>query len=177
MNYDEKIKQLLKTPRVYWTNLEKENTVDGLIDLCRKYITGDDVGVEVGCFSGVSSSVISLHCKELYCVDPWSWDAVKQAEKMFDNVLKEHTNINKVKMESVKAANTYDDNFFDFIYIDADHTYDAVVSDIKAWKNKIKDGGYIAGHDSYMPEVIQAVRDCLGEPLEIFSDTSWIYKL
>ena len=31
--------------------------------------------------------------------------------------------------------------------------------------------------DSYMPEVLQAVRDCLGEPIEIFSDTSWIVKL
>lgn len=177
MNYNEKITQLLLTPRVYWSPLEYENKVDGLVDLCKKYLRPNDCGVEVGCFSGVSSRVISLHCARLNCVDPWSWPEVEQAEKMFDEMLSEYTNITKVKLPSVEAAKQYEDNIFDFVYIDADHTYDAVVEDITAWKDKVKLGGYIAGHDSYMPDVLNAVRDCLGEPLEIFSDTSWIVKL
>jgi predicted O-methyltransferase YrrM len=177
MTYDDKINFLLQTPRVYWLPLEKENCVNGLIDFCKKYITHDDYGVEVGSFSGVSSRVIALHCKQLDCVDPWSWAAVEQAEKMFDSMLHEYPNIKKVKLSSVEASELYEDNSLDFVYIDADHTYEAVVQDITAWKHKVKSGGYIAGHDSYMPEVLQAVKDCLGEPTEIFSDTSWVYRM
>lgn len=173
----EQLQELRNTPRVYWTALENENKVDGLIDLCEKYLKPTDKCVEVGCFSGVSSRVISLHCGELHCVDPWSWGAVAQAEQMFDSMLASYSNITKVKLPSVEGANQYADGSLDFVYIDADHSYDSVVEDITAWKQKVKRGGYIAGHDSYMPEVLKAVKDCLGEPLQYFTDTSWIIKL
>lgn len=173
----ERLQELRNTPRVYWTALENENKVNGLIDLCEKYLKPTDKCVEVGSFSGVSSRVIALHCGELHCVDPWSWSAVSQAEQMFDSMLSDYPNIAKVKLPSVEAAKQYLDGSIDFVYIDADHAYTSVVADINDWKSKVKQGGYMAGHDSYMPEVLQAVRDCLGEPIEIFSDTSWIVKL
>ena len=177
MNYEQRIAELLQTPRVYWTALENENKVDGLVDLCNAYMKPTDHGVEVGCFSGVSSRTIALHCGLLHCVDPWSWDAVAQAEQMFDAMLSDYPNIIKVKLPSVEAAKLYADHSLDFVYVDADHAYASVVEDITAWKNKVKQGGFIAGHDSYMPEVLQAVRDCLGEPDHFFTDTSWLVKL
>ena len=173
----ERLQELRNTPRVYWTALENENKVDGLIDLCEKYLKPTDKCVEVGCFSGVSSRVIALHCGELHCIDPWSWGAVAQAEQMFDSMLADYPNITKVKMTSIEASKQYADGSLDFVYIDADHAYASVVEDINAWKPKVKPGGYIAGHDSYMPEVLKAVMDCLGEPLQYFTDTSWIVKL
>jgi cephalosporin hydroxylase len=88
-----------------------------------------------------------------------------------------YPNITKVKLPSVQAAEQYADHSLDFVYIDADHAYASVVADINDWKSKVKPGGYIAGHDSYMPEVLKAVMDCLGEPLQYFTDTSWIVKL
>lgn len=177
MTYKKKIAELLQTPRVYWTALENENKVDGLLDLCKSYIKKSDLVVEVGCFSGVSSRVMALHCKSLHCVDPWSWDVVAKAEQMFDEILVDYPNITKVKLTSVDASNKYDNHSIDLVYIDADHTYQSVVEDIMAWKAKVKPGGYIAGHDFYMDDVARAVRDCLGEPLEVFSDSSWIIKL
>ena len=36
---------------------------------------------------------------------------------------------------------------YDIIYIDADHTYEAVKKDIEIAFDKIKDGGFIMGHD------------------------------
>jgi len=36
---------------------------------------------------------------------------------------------------------------YDFIYIDADHSYDALISDIHAWWPKVRVGGVMAGHD------------------------------
>ena len=96
---------------------------------------------------------------------------------MFDKILVDYPNITKVKLPGNEAAKSYEDHSLDFVYIDADHTYSAVVEDINTWRGKIKRGGYIAGHDSYMPEVLSAVKDCLGEPTEVFSDTSWVVQL
>lgn len=177
MNQKEKIDSLRDIPRVYWVAPEPGNLVGGLIDLCSKYLKRKDTVVEVGSFSGVSSRVLSLHCKTLYCVDSYHWPETKQAELMFDAILPDYPNIKKMQMFGKDAATFFKDGFLDFVYIDADHTYEAVVADINDWKGKVKKGGYIAGHDFYMDDVARAVRDCLGEPLELFSDSSWVIKL
>jgi predicted O-methyltransferase YrrM len=176
----EKLNALRLMPRVYMLPLDYvsgNNCVNGLIDLCETYIKPKDEVVEVGSFSGVSSRVLSMHCKTLYCVDPYSWKETKEAEQMFDAMLPEYPNIKKIQMFGSEATFFFGDHSLDLVYIDADHTYEAVVADINDWKAKIKPGGYIAGHDFYMDEVARAVRDCLGEPLELFSDSSWIIKL
>jgi len=36
---------------------------------------------------------------------------------------------------------------FDFVYIDGEHSYEAVTKDMKDWWPKIKQGGILAGHD------------------------------
>lgn len=176
----EKLNALRLMPRVYMLPLDYvsgNNCVNGLIDLCETYIKPKDEVVEVGSFSGVSSRVLSMHCKTLYCVDPYSWKETKEAEQMFDAMLPEYPNIKKIQMFGSEATFFFGDHSLDLVYIDADHTYEAVVAYINDWKAKIKPGGYIAGHDFYMDEVARAVRDCLGEPLELFSDSSWIIKL
>ena len=50
-------------------------------------------------------------------------------------------------MQSWDAAEKYADGSLDFVYIDADHHYDAVCRDIDAWLPKVRSGGIIAGHD------------------------------
>ena len=181
MKLEEKIAALRLVPRMFFLPLDYlngNNRIDGLVDLCEKYIKPTDHGVEVGSFSGVSSRVLSLHCGQLDCVDHWfGGGVVSQGEMIFDAMLPDYPNIVKVKLPSVQAAQQYADHSLDFVYVDADHSYASVVEDINAWKNKVKQGGFIAGHDSYMPEVLQAVRDCLGEPDHFFTDTSWLVKL
>lgn len=173
-----RVSQLLPLPRVFWNPCEAENKVDGLVDLCRAHIAPTHRGVEVGCLAGVSSRVFALHCAHLDCVDGW-WNTglLIEAERMFDAMLAEYPNITKVKAASLDAVKRYADASLDFVYIDADHSYDSVVADITAWKSKVKQGGFIAGHDSHMPDVIRAVRDCLREPDHYFSDTSWLVRL
>jgi len=39
---------------------------------------------------------------------------------------------------------------FDFVFIDADHTYESVKKDILAWYPKVKKGGIIAGHNYFV---------------------------
>jgi hypothetical protein len=48
---------------------------------------------------------------------------------------------------SVEAAKQFEDGYFDFVYIDANHNYDSVTADLEAWYPKVRKGGMIAGHD------------------------------
>jgi hypothetical protein len=44
-------------------------------------------------------------------------------------------------------ATKFDDNFFDYIYIDANHSYMPVYQDLLAWWPKLKSGGLFCGDD------------------------------
>ena len=48
---------------------------------------------------------------------------------------------------SLEAANQFPDEYFDYMYIDALHTYEAVIADLNAWWPKLKKGGIMAGDD------------------------------
>ena len=69
----------------------------------------------------------------------------------------------------------------DFIYIDSDHQYEFVLSDIKLSKLKVKSGGIIAGHDYNEMDwtgVVKAVNESFDKNrLTIFKDSSWLIKM
>lgn len=62
-------------------------------------------------------------------------------------------------MPSVEAANLVPDGWADFVFIDAGHSYQAAKADIAAWALKVRDGGWLGGHDYHpkFPGVIRAV--------------------
>lgn len=51
------------------------------------------------------------------------------------------------RQTSVEAAESIADSRLDFAFIDADHSYEGVYADVRAWWPKIKPGGFLAGHD------------------------------
>jgi len=85
------------------------------------------------------------------------------------------------------AAARFPDGFFDLIYLDANHSYEAVMADLAAWTPKIRAGGTFCGHD-YMDGVRQegvfgvktAVNEFFKRPPEIITKEhypSWFYTL
>ena len=66
-----------------------------------------------------------------------------------------------VERDSVDAAQSLANGFFDLVFIDADHTYDSVLKDIRAWAPKVRPGGILAGHDYgwEFPGVVRAVQE------------------
>merc|ERR1712046_91775 len=64
-----------------------------------------------------------------------------------------------MKQPSVEAAKLIQKDLLDLVYIDGDHSYEAVREDIKAWLPKIRRGGIISGHDYHIMAVARAVNE------------------
>lgn len=195
MEKEKRIEELMATPRMFYVGLNysacnfKVNSLAGLMLLIEDCTNEDTVAVEVGSFSGVSSELFALHCKRLHCIDLWDpyWEIsekriVEFAEWSFDRMAAEHGNIEKIKGDSVEAADRFPDRSLDLVYIDAAHDYDSVKRDLLAWIPKVKEGGWIAGHDYRHDESIQvyeAVNEIFAETHRIvtYPDSSFAVRL
>jgi hypothetical protein len=125
-------------------------------------LTGE--GVEVGVQLAVFSCVIltSWRGRRLYSVDPWlelsgeeyvdSSNVPQETQDYIFGVaqreLAAHGERSRiVRKRSLEAAPEFSDGQLDFVYIDAQHHYEAVLSDLEAWWPKVRRGGLLAGHD------------------------------
>jgi len=51
------------------------------------------------------------------------------------------------RMYSHEAVKNFPDEYFDLIYIDADHSYEGIKQDLEDWWPKVKKGGFFTGDD------------------------------
>lgn len=124
--------------------------------------------VEVGVNRGHNSMTFIRFWKgqRLYLVDPWRYiaeykDAVNEPDEHRESTYQEvlakfHNYMDRVtilRMSSEEAAEAVPDEL-DYVYIDADHSYESCYNDIRLWWPKIKRGGMMAGHDVFFPGVI-----------------------
>jgi predicted O-methyltransferase YrrM len=181
---NKRVEELLNTKRLEF-KYKQSNTTKGLYDLITKYVTPETIMVELGSFAGVSSELFALHCKQLYCVDPWLpyWEItdhekIQTAEIQFDSMRKNYTNIVKYKMTSSDASYEFAPHSLDLVYIDSDHSSENVEKEINLWVDKIKSNGVIAGHDFNLPTVFNVVTKYFDPTfIEIFNDASWIVSI
>jgi hypothetical protein len=89
--------------------------------------------------------------------------------------LKEHFNV--IVGKSDESSKFFEDNSVDVIFIDAGHSYDSVIQDIKSWLPKIKDGGIMSGHDyNSWSGVNKAVNEIFDKVDKIDNDC-WFVKI
>jgi len=71
-----------------------------------------------------------------------------------------------MKMTSLEAVKSFGDESVGFIFIDADHSYEAVKADIQAWLPKLKKDCIMCGHDysKKFPGLMKAVDEIFGKP-------------
>lgn len=126
------------------------------------------VGAEIGVFAGeLAQRLLQRLDLSLYLVDSWavanpdsqyakSGDFHAQLRRSeqehFYTLAKEMTSFaggraTILRKPSVEAAADIPDGSLDFVFIDADHSYEGCKADIEAWAPKVKLGGLIAGHD------------------------------
>jgi hypothetical protein len=68
--------------------------------------------------------------------------------KLFDKEIKDDLVIIDRNL-STDAVQNYEDETFDFIYIDACHLYESVLWDMENYFPKLKKGGILGGHDYF----------------------------
>ena len=122
-------------------------------EILLKRLPKNGVIAELGVNNGeFSQEIIRISkSKILHLVDAWGSDRYhdglrKGVETMFQSQINE----GKVKIHqgySTDLASSFKDKYFDWIYIDTDHSYQVTKAELLAYKEKIKPGGFIAGHD------------------------------
>lgn len=115
--------------------------------------------VEVGVFRGIYAKQIihSLKPQTYYGVDNYKVDAQRpphknyqtqeQLDQLYLDVQRSLSGHYLLRLNSDEAAIHFVDNSLDFVYIDADHTYESVKRDLLAWYPKVRKGGIFGGHD------------------------------
>lgn len=155
--------------------------------------------VEVGCWKGKSvvclgvEIINSQKCITVDAIDTWEGSEehlnvespfyeplLKQKDGLYNHFLKNieplKQIIRPVRMNSVDAAQTYDNSSLDFVFVDASHDYENVIKDIRAWLPKIKVNGVLAGHDIIHPPVKQAVIDEFKEDFHVHENENvWVH--
>lgn len=105
----------------------------------------------------------------------WDFDAIKSE---FDGRIAPFANrCTVLQTSTVDAVSEMgDEDLLDFVFIDAEHTYEGVSADIAAWRGLVRDGGMICGHDfsHKWPGVQRAVLESFN-PLDVqlYSDKVW----
>lgn len=120
--------------------------------------------LEIGVFAGDFAKEIleKAQPSHLYLVDIWQGTYGSgdkdgnnhyEIENMEETYLglyqkyKYHNNVDVIRSPSVAFLKSCENNFFDAVYIDGDHTPQAVYNDLIYSYHKTKNGGIIMGHD------------------------------
>lgn len=118
---------------------------------------------EIGVLSGSFTKIVlkDWKGKAYWCVDAW--------ERQPEDIYRERTSdvdyqkcyeevqaladkdkrVIVLKGKSPQIALAVPNNSLDMVFIDANHSYQAVIEDMDAWFPKVKKGGVFAGHDYY----------------------------
>jgi len=131
-------------------------------------LTGNavEIGVAEG---GFSFYLLDRWPGTCYQVDPWLHltrdyldycnQNTAEQERRFKLVMEKSTHYKGrsrvMRLFSDAAVVLFPDDFFDFVYIDANHKLEFIRDDIQLWWPKVKRGGIFAGHD-YLDGVISS---------------------
>jgi hypothetical protein len=117
---------------------------------------GFKVGAEIGVERGVYSEKICAAGLRLYAVDAWTaYDGYREhvSQEELDSFYEETRrklepySCQLIRSFSMDALRLIQDGSLDFVYVDANHEFQAATNDIAEWARKVRVGGIVAGHD------------------------------
>ena len=169
-----------------WFNYE--SVFNFLLDTCLPNGTFVECGAWLGKSSAYLADVAAQKNINVIIVDSWLGSASERDDShklattkdiyqiFLDNM--GDRKFNHMKALSCEASLHFDNESCDVVFIDMEHTYDAVKNDIELWLPKVRTGGYLAGHD-YSPTwsgVVKAVDEKFGKDNIKTGDACWMYK-
>lgn len=170
-----------------------------------KRLNGSAVGAEIGVFGGdMSVSLLSRPDLTLLMVDSWKGGGESYqgdsgdfhatlSQEQQDSYYRRTQEVVRfagerakiIRKDSCNAARDIPDGSLDFVFIDADHSYEGSKADIEAWVRKVKPGGLLSGHDygnTQFPKfgVTRSVSEfsrTTGLPVELGENFTWFIRL
>ena len=134
-------------------DFNRENLADCLGEF------GFDKGVEIGTRRGIYARELCRRNPNLHltCVDPWSSYRPRaefrqeRQDAKYAGVVERLAlfNVTILRKSSVEGLSHFNDESIDFVFIDGNHEFDYVMTDIIEWSKKVKIGGIVAVHDYY----------------------------
>ena len=128
-----------------------------------------EIGVDEGNFSKMIFDINTpdnFHLIDVWGTDRFHDGKYEGVKDYFKNEL-ENEQVHIHKKYSTEAAFDFEDKYFDWIYIDTDHSYETTRDELRLFAPKMKEGGIIAGHDyvkgnwitTYRYGVVEAVHE------------------
>ena len=157
------------TPNLDWFPAKfRRNQV--LRHLVQKY--NWTLGAELGLWHGKTMGNLLADCPDLAMigVDLWEpqpdnegpedyvgWDHEQHEAQCRGRLAQFGSRATIIKSRTHNAAKYVTDGSLDFVFIDADHSFEAVDDDIFCWTPKLQPNGWLIGHDINWPSVRRAV--------------------
>jgi hypothetical protein len=156
-------------------------------------ISDGDICMELGVYKGdYANEILKRRPSKLHLIDPWQsiidipsrWHAAPQSEmdsfkSDVINRFRDDDNVEISEKYSIDSVQDFKDGYFDFIYIDANHSYEHVKFDLNNWWPKLKSGGFMCGNayenNDYQREildfgVVSAVDEFMKDSLSSIKD-------
>lgn len=143
------------------------------------FLKPGDIGAEIGVNHGAFSYHVLLQNapKKLYLIDPWlcsihdsqgNMKPTLKGQQYCDRVYAKvcdlfapFKNVEILRYRSEDVFFLFEDEYFDYVYIDGEHSYKAVSRDLNNYFPKIKIGGYLIGDDYGWKGIAPAIEDFL----------------
>lgn len=152
---------------VCWTGSKTSSINRGRSELLQR-LPDEAVAAEIGVWEGDFSEVLLATTKELHLIDPWVHQpdfprakcakrTQREMDAMFSRVIERFSDqVTIHRGYSQDVLPRFPDNYFDFIYIDGNHDYDYVKSDIELSLQKAR---IVCGDDYGFSSVKKAVQE------------------
>ena len=146
-----------------------------------EHLPQDGVVAEVGvAFGGFTTKILERNKpRKLHLVDAWAADRFRDGlaqlrERFSAEIENGIVEINQGL--STERLAEFPDGYFDWIYIDTDHSYPTTRDELRLAARKVRRGGYIAGHDFTSGNPVRAVPYGVIEACHEFcSEEGWRY--
>ena len=152
----------------------------------------DNKMIEIGSYMGESTQIFGS-CglfTEINCIEPFEgtenfneennhtweevWEEYDINTRQFKDIIKLHEDYSYDE----KILNKFNDDEYDFICVDGDHSFESTRRDFELYIPKIKPNGVLGGHDYQQGfGVDDALKEiCDPSNLMLFRDSSWLIK-